>query len=137
MAVKLKFPQATLYTVRTKGGKVQAALRWKKGMKPKWEGQYDRAQYVLDSEILRGCNARYVPKDTGMLTKLGVLGTKPGSGEVVWFGPYVRFQYYLVNRKTSRNVNIDGGAYWFNRFWAAQGKRLLKRVRKITGGTGK
>lgn len=137
MTVKLKFPQASISTIQTKGGKVRAVLRWEKGMKPKWEGQYDRAQYVLDSEILRGCNARYVPKDTGMLTKLGVLGTKPGSGEVVWFGPYARFQYYLVNRKTSRNVNIDGGAYWFDRFWAAQGKRLLKRVKKIAGGTGK
>lgn len=137
MAIKLKTPKATIYTTKTKDGTTRAVLRWKKGMKPKWEGQYNRAQVVLDSEILRGCNARYVPKDTGILTKLGVLGTKPGSGEVVWLGPYARFQYYLTKRKTSRNVNIEGGAHWFQRFWAAQGKRLLKRVKKIAGGTGK
>ena len=136
MGLNIQPPRDKVINVKTKRGNMKVTLRWNANFQPKWQGQFNRAQTVLDSEILRGCNARYVPKDTGMLIKRGILGTKPGSGLVQWLGPYVRFQYYLVNRKTSRNVNPQGGPYWFQRFWSVQGRALMNRVKKIAGGTG-
>lgn len=48
--------------------------------------RFSKAQKVLDSEVLRRCDP-YVPMDTGMLKKSGILGTVIGSGKIVYTAP--------------------------------------------------
>lgn len=52
-----------------------------------------KVQKIVDSEVLRRCDP-YVPFRTGALKKSGILGTKIGSGEVVYNAVYAHENYY-------------------------------------------
>lgn len=53
----------------------------------------DRAQKVIDSEVLRRCDP-LVPFKTGVLKGSGIYGTKIGSGVIRYTAPYAKRQYY-------------------------------------------
>lgn len=92
----------------------------------------DRAQKVVDSEVLRYCDGM-VPLQTGMLKKSGTLGTVIGSGNVQYIAPYAASQYY--NTATSRPYDSNRGAKWFERMKTAHKDDILKTAQKaITGG---
>lgn len=51
--------------------------------------RYRAAQKWLDNEVLKDCEP-YVPFRTGNLARSGQLGTKLGSGKVIYNAPYAR-----------------------------------------------
>ena len=54
---------------------------------------FHRAQCFVDSECIRHMD-KYTPKRTGALIRSATLGTKIGSGHIVYNSPYARYQYY-------------------------------------------
>lgn len=54
---------------------------------------FHRAQYFVDSECIRYMD-KYTPMRTGALIRSATLGTKIGSGRIVYNSPYARYQYY-------------------------------------------
>lgn len=114
----------------TKGGKAQ--LTWNTNFSPKWNGQYNRAQKFVDSEILR-LSEPFIPMETGMLIKSGILGTEIGSGLVKWIAPYARRQYYMPG-KVGRETGPLRGPQWFERMKATYKPVILEGARRLAGG---
>ena len=101
----------------------RARIAWNTAKFTGWNANYAEVQAWLDSEVLRGSNF-FIPVETGMLKTSGVIATTPGSGVVAWRSRYARRQYYLFNRKTSRNINPNfdrGEPRWFHRWKASYG----------------
>ena len=128
-------------------------FEWSPRAEPDWDGRFALAQKVVDSAVLR-YSAPYVPLETGTLNRSGVLGTKIGSGEVVWNAPYARFLYYgkvLVGvntgspwakkgerkKVTDRDLKYHGGGkrgkLWFERMKADHRQDILKEAREAMG----
>ena len=98
----------------------------RRGLEPGGE-----VQQFVDSEVLRLCDP-YVPKDTGMLIKSGILHTTIGSGEVVYDTPYARACYYVPAKFQGAPKR---GNYWFDRMKNEGGKeKILIGAAKIAGG---
>lgn len=127
--------------VKTKAGTVK--LVWRNGFDAQAENAFNAAQKFIDSEVLR-LSAPYLPMQSGMLQKLGVLGTEIGSGEIVYLGPYARYLYYgkvMAGRApkelTDKDLTFHGapkrGAFWFERMKADKKDQILKGAAKIAG----
>lgn len=112
----------------TAKGKVTTELKWDPNFAPMLNQNHNRAQVFMDSEVLRTSN-KFAPVVTSMLVKSGVLGTEAGTGEVAWIAPYAWRQYHLVNRKTTQNINPNGGPYWFDRAWKIYGEQIKASVK--------
>ena len=116
--------------VVNKNGK--AELTWNTGFGDEWNTRYDNAQKFVDSEVLRLCEP-YIPKQTGMMIKSGILGTDIGSGEVAWIAPYSRAQYYMT-RKAGSETGFLRGSKWFERMKEVSGETIIRRARLFAGG---
>ncbi len=112
-----------------------------------------QVQQYIDSEVLR-LSDPYLPHNSGGLKDAGIDGTKIGSGQVIWNGPYARYLYYgklMVGSNgsswvrhgekkhlTDKNLTYQGapkrGSYWFERMKAAHRKEILKGAARIAGG---
>jgi hypothetical protein len=123
----IETPRGFVKQTKTKNGVITTELKWNPGFAPKLNASHISAQVYLDSEVLRTSN-KFAPVVTSMLVKSGILGTKPGDGEVAWIAPYAWYQYHLENRKTSQNVNPNGGPYWFERAWSVYGPAIKRGV---------
>lgn len=117
-----------------KNDKNKAELQWNDAFAKNRTQGFDRVQVFIDNEVLRKCDP-YVPMDTGMLKKSGILGTVVGSGEVIYIVPYARMQYY--NNKGTGNNNKSGlrGPYWFERMKADHKNQIFEDAKKkLEGG---
>lgn len=117
-----------------KNDKNKAELQWNDAFAKNRTQGFDRVQVFIDNEVLRKCDL-YVPMDTGMLKKSGILGTVVGSGEVIYIAPYARIQYY--NNKGTGNNNKSGlrGPYWFERMKADHKNQIFEDAKKkLEGG---
>ena len=117
-----------------KNDKNKAELQWNDAFAKNITQGFDRVQVFIDNEVLRKCDP-YVPMDTGMLKKSGILGTVVGSGEVIYIAPYARIQYY--NNKGTGNNNKSGlrGPYWFERMKADHKNQIFEDAKKkLEGG---
>ena len=123
----IETPRGFIKQKKTKNGTITTELKWNPGFAPKLNASHISAQVYLDSEVLRTSN-KFAPVVTSMLVKSGILGTEPGSGEVAWIAPYAWYQYHLENRKTSQNINPNGGPYWFERAWSVYGPAIKRGV---------
>lgn len=141
MADKIKQPMNTILRAGATG---IGSLEWNPGFSIKWNGRAEMAQMYVDNTVLKE-SAPYTPFQSGMLQKSGLLGTKVGSGEVVWSSPYARYLYYgkvMVGRApkqlTDRNLTFHGapkrGAFWFERMKADRGKQIIAGAKRIMGG---
>lgn len=108
----------------------KAELTWNPSFAAVRNGNFDRMQKFVDSEVLRRCSPR-VPLQTGMLDKSGKLGTVVGSGEVQYIAPYARTQYF--NTSESRPYDPNRGAKWFERMKVAEKKDILEGAKKLGG----
>jgi hypothetical protein len=138
--IKIETPRGIVK--KTKGGKV--SLIWDKDFAPDWTETFLDSQKFIDNESLR-LAVPYMPMQSGMLQKLGVLGTTIGSGEVVYLGPYARYLYYgkvMVGRApkqlTSTDLVFHGGggspargAFWFERMKADKKNQILRGAAKV------
>lgn len=117
-----------------KNDKNKAELQWNDAFAKNRTQGFDRVQVFIDNEVLRKCDP-YVPMDTGILKKSGILGTVVGSGEVIYIAPYARIQYY--NNKGTGNNNKSGlrGPYWFERMKADHKNQIFEDAKKkLEGG---
>jgi len=128
MPEPIKTPRGAVFV--NSGSK--AELKWNTNFSRKWNGQYTRAQRFVDSEILR-LSEPFVPLQTGMLIKSGILGTDVGSGKVQWIAPYARAQYY-GKRKPGSETGPLRGPQWFERMKAQYKQVILDGARRLAGG---
>ena len=124
--------------IETPRGKVivgknnKARLEWNTNFVPKWNARYSASQRFVDSEVLR-LSEPYIPMDTGMLIKSGILGTEVGSGTVQWIAPYSKAQYYSSRSPGSQTGPLRG-PYWFERMKATYKKQIITGARRLAGG---
>ena len=73
-------------------------------------------QKAVDSEVLRRSDP-YVPFRTGFLKKSGVLGTKIGSGEVIYNAIHAKKNYYHNAGRGKQGTSTGGlrGKKWIER----------------------
>ena len=83
---KIETPKGAVFTTTGKNGKIIARLEWNKNFSAERSDQFNQTQRFVDSEVLR-LSSPYVPFQTGMLDKSGILGTDVGSGEVNYIAP--------------------------------------------------
>lgn len=130
--IRIETPRGTLYHTSGRGGRVTARLEWNKGFGADRTQKFQGAQNFVDSEVLRCC-APYVPFQTGMLQKSGILGTVIGSGEVNYIVPYAAPQYYGTAH--SRGYDARRGGLWFERMKVDHKAAILRGAAKFAGGT--
>ena len=124
--------------IETPRGKVfatatgKAELKWSTDFKPKWQEHFTAAQKFVDSEVIRLCEP-YIPLDTSMLIKSGILGSTPGEGFVHWLAPYAAAQYYSPRAPGSQTGPLRG-PFWFERMRAVSGNTIIAGARKLAGG---
>lgn len=111
----------------------KAKLVWNTNFQPKWQESYSRAQKFVDSEVLR-LSEPYIPLQTGMLVKSGILGTEIGSGMVEWIAPYAKPQYYSP-RKPGSETGPLRGPHWFERGKAVWKRDVIAGARRRAGGS--
>lgn len=85
-----------------------------------------RAQMKLDTQVLADSNY-FVPKDSTMLEKSGIINTAMGGGLVSWKADYARRQYYGDSFDHSKQRNSSACARWFE----AAKARWLEKWRKL------
>jgi len=110
----------------------KASLEFNANFSQKWTEQYSLAQRFVDSEVLR-LSEPFIPLDTSMLIKSGILGTDVGSGTVQWIAPYARAQYYGTRAPGSQTGPLRG-PQWFERMKALYGPQIVAGAKKIAGG---
>ena len=110
------------------------------------------AQKYIDSECIRYMSS-YTPFRTGIMEKSATLGTKIGSGHIVYNAPYARYQYYglvmiPVGGKTSKRVfanpkrelrystarHPQAQRLWFETMKKKHGGAILRGAAAIAGG---
>lgn len=101
----------------------KAIIRWNNGAPPTQES-FGKLQIYIDNTVVRHMDA-YVPMRTGMLKKSVILGSRMGSGELVFIAPYAHKRYY------SQNGRLVGkrGSRWFQRLWAARRDAVIREVK--------
>lgn len=94
-----------------------------------------KVQKAIDSEVLRRSDP-YVPFRKGFLKKSGILGTKIGSGEVVYNAIYADKNYYHNAGKGKQGTANGGlrGKFWFERMKADHLPDILKTAKEAAGG---
>lgn len=108
---------------QTRSGR--SIIRWNADFDRQQEQSFDRLQTFIDNTVVRHMDA-YVPFRTGILKKSVLLGSRMGSGELVYIAPYAKEQYYLKRRRYSRGVR---GSRWFHRMWAARKNTVIREVK--------
>ncbi|MEG2931627.1 MAG: minor capsid protein [Ruthenibacterium sp.] len=130
-SLKVETPRGCVVTNAGKGGKVTARLEWAADFGARKTQDFETAQKFVDSEVLR-LSAPYIPFQTGMLKKSGILGTVIGSGEVNWIAPYAAAQYW--GTAISRGYNALCGGMWFERMKADHLKEIITGAKRKAGG---
>ena len=117
-SMKITTERGVLFT--TASGK--SILRWNGGKPPTDDG-FNKLQVFIDNTVVRHMDP-YVTMRTGMLKKSVILGSRMGSGELVFIAPYAHKQYY-------RNGKLKGkrGSRWFHRMWAAFKDTIVREVK--------
>ena len=117
-SMKITTERGVLFT--TASGK--SILRWNGGKPPTDDG-FNKLQVFIDNTVARHMDP-YVTMRTGMLKKSVILGSRMGSGELVFIAPYAHKQYY-------RNGKLKGkrGSRWFHRMWAAFKDTIVREVK--------
>ena len=109
------------------GGDVSLTLHWNPSMGANWAARFNRAQTMLDQEVLRRTDP-YVPLDSGLLKDSALLASSIGEGLLVYSTPYAAAQYY--NTATTRTYDTQRGGKWFERMKADNADALVAFVRR-------
>lgn len=119
----IKKPSDQTFTV----GDNKVTLTWNNLFSSKWNGNFDKAQAFVDSEVLR-YDEPLMPRQTGNMIRSGQRGTDIGSGEVRYLAPYSAHQYY--DTATSRPYDANRGSKWFERMKVAHLDDIKRGVKK-------
>lgn len=135
---------------------VGATLTWSNTFGQDMTSRFSAAQKFVDSEMLR-LMSPYTPFRTGVMEKSATLGTKIGSGQIVYVSPGARYQYYgklMVSSLTGsayakqgeskvltgKNLSYSKAqhplarAKWFELVKTKHGKAVLRGAAAIVGG---
>ena len=123
MAIVIKTPRGSIFTVKTKNGTITARLKWAPGFAPKKQKSFENAQQFVDSECIRYMNP-LTPRRTGVMIKSATIGTVIGSGNIQYLAPYARRQYYEHRNK----------ARWFETMKASK-KEIIRKGANIIAGS--
>lgn len=106
-------------------------LTWDNSFGDNTSKKFSKVQKIIDSEVLRKCDP-YVPMQTGMLKKSGILGTVIGSGVVEYIAPYARLQYYGNGGNGLEGTASGGkrGKMWFERMKANHKSEILRKAQE-------
>lgn len=100
----------------------RAVIRWNSGARS-IDKSFSKLQVFIDNTVVRHMDA-YVPMRTGILKKSVVLGSRMGSGELVYIAPYAKKRYYTEGRLKRKR-----GHRWFHKMWAARGNDIIREVK--------
>lgn len=103
----------------------QAVIRWNRGAQ-QMNQNFDKLQVFIDNTVVRHMDA-YVPMRTGILKKSVVLGSRMGSGELVYIAPYAHKRYYGSGRLKGLR-----GSKWFQRMWSARKSQIIREVKNYS-----
>ena len=98
---------------------------------PKLEKAMDKGQVALDTQVLKDSN-NYAPQDTSNLINSSIRLTNPGSGKVMWDGPYARRLYHNPQYNFSKDKNPNAGGLWFQRAKSLHVKEWEKVAERTT-----
>lgn len=96
--------------VSVKAQKAHIRLAWSRTFGKDSTDRFESVQKYVDSEVIR-LMVKYTPMRSGVLSKGAVLGTKIGSGKIIYAVPYARYQYYgklMVSSTTGSAYAKDG-----------------------------
>ncbi len=102
---------------KIKAQKVEVNLVWNNTFGKDSTMKFDTAQKFVDSQCIKFMK-RYTPELNHILAKSPVLGTKIGTGRIVYLNPHARYQYYGKLMVSS----VTGSA------WARQGEKKVVAV---------
>lgn len=131
----IETPQGVLKQVKRKDGTISVRLSWNKNFVPNYNSKFLKTQMYIDEKVLK-FSEPYIPLQTGMLIKSGILGTIVGTGEVQYLAPYSSDVYYR-NSGVGRANGALRGPKWFERMKNDKKDTILKgakRVMKKEGG---
>ncbi len=137
--ITISTPRGVLKQMKSQYGSVHAEMEWNPGFGRSISGTLNDVQAWIDNEVLRRCNP-YVPMDTSMLNKSGILFTVLGSGQVIYNTPYARRHYYNQPLTDSLGRHYGPstfqgapmrGSHWFERMKNEGGKEAILRGAKI------
>ena len=134
-------------------------LEWNDNFANDKAAMFAKVQQFIDSECIR-LMGKYTPARNLILAKAATLGTKIGSGHIVYAVPYARYQYYgkvMVSSVTgsayakhgeskvltSKNLSYSkvrhplAQAMWFETMKAKHGGAILRGAAAIAGGKTK
>lgn len=134
-------------------------LEWNDNFANDKAAMFAKVQQFIDSECIR-LMGKYTPARNLILAKAATLGTKIGSGHIVYAVPYARYQYYgkvMVSSVTgsayakhgeskvltSKNLSYSKArhplaqAVWFETMKAKHGGAILRGAAAIAGGKTK
>ena len=134
-------------------------LEWNDNFANDKAAMFAKVQQFIDSECIR-LMGKYTPARNLILAKAATLGTKIGSGHIVYAVPYARYQYYgkvMVSSVTgsayakhgeskvltSKNLSYSKArhplaqAMWFETMKIKHGGAILRGAAAIAGGKTK
>ena len=134
-------------------------LEWNDNFANDKAAMFAKVQQFIDSECIR-LMGKYTPARNLILAKAATLGTKIGSGHIVYAVPYARYQYYgkvMVSSVTgsayakhgeskvltSTNLSYSKArhplaqAMWFETMKAKHSGAILRGAAAIAGGKTK
>lgn len=89
-----------------------AELSFNPDFAPRRTKQFSHCQEYIDEAVLK-YSSPYVPMDTGMLDKSGILGTDIGSAEVQYITPYAAKIYYHPEYNFRTMPHAQARGEWF------------------------
>ncbi len=125
--VRIVTPRGTLLT----NARGNAIIQWNGGAQ-RMKQRYSAIQKYIDSTVIRHMNP-YIPMRTGILAKSVVLGSRIGSGELIFVAPYSR-RVYLGERKDgtkmtfSKSRHKKATAEWFEQMKAERKAQIEREV---------
>lgn len=119
--MKIVTERGTLLTNK----KGQALIRWNSSFRREEQDYYNKLQVFIDNTVVRNMDA-YVPFRTGILKKSVILGSRMGSGKLIYITPYAKKRYYETRQRKSKGLR---GGKWFHRMWAARKERIVREVK--------
>lgn len=124
----------TTITAKANGVSVKATLKFNSSMPKQRTAQLQRAQAMLDSEVMRVMEP-YMPLDTGMMIASMQTATHPGSGEIHVNTPYAAKVNYVTGIMGKNGPNR--GRRFFDRMKADKLAYLKAFVAKALGARSK
>lgn len=135
---------------KIKAQKAEVNLVWNNTFGKDSTMKFDTAQKFIDSECIRKM-VKYTPARNLILSKAAVIGTKIGSGRIVYISPYARYQYYgkVMVKQGDKKVLTDRDLHystarhpqaqrlWFEVMKKEHGQAILRGAARMAGGKPK